>query len=305
MAIFVVEGVDFAGKTTLVNKLQKDLNLFSLKSPRPTSPGDIQDLVSKTNRLAEGMDIICDRIALISETIYGPIVRDHIEPLLGFQYAEFLLESVQPIVIWCCPPWDHVKSCNNDQMAGVLENLEKLYMAYQGWFNGQLMHKLIVIPYDFTKDSYETLKYEVEGYLDFQKGEVIQDREMTGVCDFHNKFGVEMPFFVQLINDETFEFRKKFLQEELDEFVKAHQEGDIVTAFDSLLDLCYVAKGSALLMGIDAIQWAKGFDIVQNANMQKRRALSASESKRGFAGDVIKPENWQPPEPELKQILGL
>jgi predicted HAD superfamily Cof-like phosphohydrolase len=306
MAILIVEGVDFSGKTTLVNKLQKDLNLFSLKSPRPHSPQDILTIASRTNQMAEGMDIICDRIALISEPIYGAVCRKHLPSLIEPQVADFMLESMQPIIIWCCPPWDHVKKCSNDQMEGVKENLQELYGAYRDSIL-RINDRMIVLAYDFTVTSYEDLLSEVAGYLDHQKQELPTDREMEAVEAFHNKFGVEMPLTLSLMNEETLEFRKKFLQEELDEFLEAHNAGDFITAFDSLLDLTYVAKGTALLMGIDATQWALGFDIVNNANMQKQRAQSASESKRGSALDVIKPPGWEvhKPEPKLKKLLGL
>ena len=306
MAILIVEGCDFTGKSTLVNKLQKDLNLFSVKSPRPKSPQDVFSLVDKTNKMGEGMDIICDRICLISEPIYGPIVRDHIEPVLDIKHAQFMLESMQPIIIWCCPPWEHVRTCNNDQMSGVKEKLEELYLKYQDWFNGELMERFIVIPYDFTRETYESLKDDVEGYLDHRPQTVVADKEVADVNDFHVKFGVDTPIFPELMNPEAFAFRVKFMQEELDEFVEAHNEGDMVKAFDALLDLTYVAKGTACFMGIDAIQWGAGWDIVHNANMQKQRAQSASESKRGTALDVIKPPGWEvhKPEPHLKKLLG-
>lgn len=305
MAILIVEGVDFSGKTTLVNRLQKDLNLFTLKSPRPKTPADVTHLISKTERLGEGMDLICDRISLISEPIYGPICRPQEDSILGTDLGELMLEGLQPIIIWCCPPWDHVRTCNNDQMAGVKEKLEQLYMAYQDWMNGELMQKFIIVPYDFTTQTYESLRDDIEGYLDYASKSVQADKELMAVEAFHLKFGVPMPLFAQLMGPEALEFRLKFLREEVNELEEAHAEGDIVKAFDALIDIVYVAKGSATFMGIDGVQWASGFDAVQNANMNKRRANNAQESKRGTALDVVKPEGWESPEPHLKRILGV
>jgi predicted HAD superfamily Cof-like phosphohydrolase len=74
---------------------------------------------------------------------------------------------------------------------------------------------------------------------------------------------------------------------------------------DALIDLTYIAKGTALFAGITSAQWALIFDVVHSRNMMKMRAPSASHSKRGSALDIIKPANWSPPEPEIKKILGV
>ena len=80
-------------------------------------------------------------------------------------------------------------------------------------------------------------------------------------------------------------------------------EGDRVKAFDALLDLTYVAYGTALFLGVDPGQWHAGMAAVQKANMSKERAESATQSKRGSAFDVIKPEGWTGPEQRLQEIL--
>lgn len=110
---------------------------------------------------------------------------------------------------------------------------------------------------------------------------------------FHDKFGIERPQAPCFLGPQTFDFRVKFMKEELDEFIKAHLEGDIYTAADSLVDLVYVVMGTADMMGLP---WKKIWDEVQRANMAKRRAANAGESKRGSALDVIKPEGWTPPD---------
>jgi predicted HAD superfamily Cof-like phosphohydrolase len=71
-----------------------------------------------------------------------------------------------------------------------------------------------------------------------------------------------------------------------------------VEVFDALIDLNYVSLGTAHLLGYP---WPGGWKEVQEANMAKRRASSASESGRGSALDVIKPEGWTPP--DLGRVL--
>ena len=124
------------------------------------------------------------------------------------------------------------------------------------------------------------------------------------VAEFHEKFGLPMGAVDQLMNDPAAqEFRVKFLQEELDELKEALAKGDRVKAFDALLDLAYVAYGTALFAGIDASQWHAGMHAVHSCNMAKVRVAKAEDSKRGSAFDVKKPEGWTGPEARLEEIL--
>lgn len=124
------------------------------------------------------------------------------------------------------------------------------------------------------------------------------------VHEFHEKFGLPLGAGDQLTGDKhAQEYRVQFLQEELDELKEALVLGDKVGAFDALLDLAYVAYGTALFMGIDASQWAAGMHAVHSANMAKVRVAKAEDSKRGSAFDVKKPDGWVGPESRLKEIL--
>ena len=122
------------------------------------------------------------------------------------------------------------------------------------------------------------------------------------VYEFHQRFGLPLGEENQLDAEAT-TFRLGFLEEELYELQEALDEKDMVKAFDALLDLVYVAQGTALFMGISPAQWDAGMRAVHNANMAKVRAADAGESKRGTALDVIKPVGWEGPESRLKQIL--
>ena len=136
------------------------------------------------------------------------------------------------------------------------------------------------------------------------------------VGDFHEKFnllntthGVVEPYPV---NSDLVIFRVKFLLEEILEFCTAtgvqvqvdpqnhaielnwnpRVKYNPAEAFDALIDLVYVALGTAHLFGFP---WQQGWRLVQRANMAKVRASSAADSKRGSALDVIKPPGWTPP----------
>lgn len=86
--------------------------------------------------------------------------------------------------------------------------------------------------------------------------------------------------------------RANFMQEELDEFVTAHQENDMVKMADALADIIYVALGTAdiLQLPFDAI-WKH----VHRANMQKELGVTS----RGNTIDAVKPEGLVGPEEDI------
>ena len=118
------------------------------------------------------------------------------------------------------------------------------------------------------------------------------------VGDFHKKFNLPVAddvYYERNLDGDLLAFRIKFMQEELDEFIycAADDDRDYAGMFDALLDLVYVAMGTAHMLNYP---WQKGWDAVQRANMAKVRAQSADESKRGSAWDVVKPEGWTAPD---------
>lgn len=114
---------------------------------------------------------------------------------------------------------------------------------------------------------------------------------------FHEKFAlaVHPSTAPTLLDADTFRFRLDFLGEELKEFVEAHDGNDLAKAADALVDLVYVALGTAHLMGLPFdLHWRA----VQEKNMMKERACAANDerSKRRHALDVVKPVGWTPPD---------
>lgn len=139
------------------------------------------------------------------------------------------------------------------------------------------------------------------------------------VGDFHRRFGLTAVNHEGVRprrpDPELLEFRVKFLCEELQEFMEGmgvdfgtfdlfkrlpmishDRHVDHAQMFDALIDLVYVALGTAHLLGYP---WPHGWDRVQAANMAKVRAKAdGSDSKRGSSFDVVKPEGWTPPDIE-------
>lgn len=115
------------------------------------------------------------------------------------------------------------------------------------------------------------------------------------VGNFHEKFNLPTSFepWIRDWDPELIEFRIRFMQEELDEFKEGVESINDAKMADALIDLVYVALGTAHLLGYP---WQELWEDVQRANMTKVRAQSdGSDSKRGSGWDVVKPEGWVGP----------
>jgi hypothetical protein len=95
-----------------------------------------------------------------------------------------------------------------------------------------------------------------------------------------------------LVDDNTANFRIRFLHEELHELEKGYVDCDLVEIADALVDIVVVALGTAHLHGLP---WEELFAEVQRSNMEKRRAIRPEESKRGTQLDLVKPCGWTGP----------
>ena len=117
------------------------------------------------------------------------------------------------------------------------------------------------------------------------------------VGKFNRKFGLPLATDgpPHLLDEDLLSFRLKFMAEELLEYEQACAAGNIAEAADALVDLVYVALGTAHMMHVPFDEcWSE----VQRANMQKVRANGSDDplSKRKHQLDVVKPDGWKPPD---------
>lgn len=130
------------------------------------------------------------------------------------------------------------------------------------------------------------------------------DRSETNYADvhaFHTHFGLPAPKVPVMLDEDVFLFRRRFMQEELHEFNAAFYDHEqartneerLAEMADALIDLVYVAMGTAVMMGLP---WQLLWDEVQQKNMEKVKVESAADSKRGHAFDIKKPAGWTPPD---------
>lgn len=105
----------------------------------------------------------------------------------------------------------------------------------------------------------------------------------TMVRDFHEKFEL----FVNKDNAELQAARVRHMQEELDEYKTAIKENNREQQLDALVDLVYVALGTAHYEDFD---FNEAFARVHVANMKKVRKASKRSQ-----WDVVKPAGWTAP----------
>lgn len=123
------------------------------------------------------------------------------------------------------------------------------------------------------------------------------DPEYLDVLAFNTKFDLPMS-----VNKATrllpkdMRNRLKFMNEELDELKEAVATGDMVGICDAMVDLVYVIKGTAVMMGLP---WEQLWDAVHRANMAKINTGKSVDHKIGIA----KPEGWVGPESDIQDIL--
>jgi hypothetical protein len=145
----IVEGCDGTGKTGLITRLTKTLDLPIHTKASTSLGGPLPDIDVWVDVDSQSMHAqtpqIYDRHPLISEPIYAPLAR-HVPPFGMFQSdiwftARRHLVARHAVVVVCMPPWSEVRrnvlSDGQAHMPGVAANIRALYDAYKhvqrGW----------------------------------------------------------------------------------------------------------------------------------------------------------------------------
>ena len=118
------------------------------------------------------------------------------------------------------------------------------------------------------------------------------------VKKFHQAFNHPVAEKPTLLSYERAIKRYSWILEEINEFLDAVRNQDIVEQADAMIDTIYFALGTLVEMGVqpDIL-----FGIVQNANMSK--LFPDGKPHYSKDGKVIKPENWQDPHPKLELAI--
>lgn len=180
--MIIVEGPDGGGKTTLLKRLAKDLDLKIAPRVVNRKAEPMVDLVQWVHlNLRQGFQpMLFDRHRLISEPIYGPALRNSIQT--GFDDPIWLNEAlfrlyfrVKPVVIYCLPPFDVVwenvmKDEDNSIFHGWGEALKHVYWAY---FNKALTDHVLysrTFMFNYTSEhaehKYSTMLHSIQNRLE-------------------------------------------------------------------------------------------------------------------------------------------
>jgi len=114
--VIILEGPDGAGKSRLANQLSQDLGISiepRVVSKKAEAMTDLRAWV-EVDLATWPRAAIYDRHRLISEPIYGPLLRGRMEP--GFDDRQWLtrmlekMNNLDPTIIFCLPPYEIVKA---------------------------------------------------------------------------------------------------------------------------------------------------------------------------------------------------
>ena len=133
-------------------------------------------------------------------------------------------------------------------------------------------------------------------FIEWFKRKFVYD-EIQDIRDFNKKFRLPLHDEPGHMTKWRLQERIAFMKEELLEFSEAAAIQDLSGQADALIDLVYVAKGTAVMLGLP---WEELWLDVHRANMAKelREAHKGQAHKLG----VFKPKGWIPPMTD--EVLG-
>lgn len=181
--IIIVEGMDGTGKTTLVQQLAHRLGMKPKKFVKSSGPDEdykqtlVNRTISEINELEaaslEGRSInrLYDRFPLISEAVYGPILRGH-NCFGGLYYPlRSRLLALKTVIVYCRPYrsviWSNIQQ--SSQMSGVLEYFDELLDAYDKLFLEftETPVKSYITTFDYTRDDVRELIHKIRGFYNY------------------------------------------------------------------------------------------------------------------------------------------
>lgn len=131
----IIEGMDNSGKSSLIDKLLPSYP-FSVIHSRTYWDEDPDHWVKGIQEVMEAAtrrDIFCDRFPVITESVYGPVLRGKNVLSDHPSWPDLLQElaRVQPVIIYCRPPLHKlVQWGTRGQMDGVKERALDLIAQY-------------------------------------------------------------------------------------------------------------------------------------------------------------------------------
>jgi len=180
--IIIVEGMDGTGKTTLVQQLAHRLDVRPRKFVGSLGPNDDLRLVLVNRTKLEIAELesasatggpihiqrLYDRFPLISEAVYGPILRGR--NFFGGLYYPLRsrLLALKAVIIYCRPEREVIQANiqKTPQMEGVPEYFDELLNAYDKLFV-ELTETPVnsyITTFDYTRDDVQDLIHEIRRF---------------------------------------------------------------------------------------------------------------------------------------------
>jgi len=150
--LVIIEGADGSGKTTLANRIrgQLDQYMLLLRTNGPPSIGQLADYIGWVNDIPHKLLLVTDRNPIISEAVYGPIIRG--KCLHALTLEQMARQFRNALVIHCRPSYSKLAAGvqKEVQMDGVVLNHRHIVKAYDELM-GKLEHEGVNVKrYDFT-----------------------------------------------------------------------------------------------------------------------------------------------------------
>ncbi len=152
--LVILEGADGSGKTSLANRIRKDLDEYTLflKSSGPPTIAQLADVLVWLASIPTRIPIVCDRLSIISEYVYGPIIRGKCLHGLTVEQITKWLKARPSMVIHCRPSYSALAAGVREevQMDGVVLNHRHIIKGYDELMGLLREEGAVIKPYDYT-----------------------------------------------------------------------------------------------------------------------------------------------------------
>lgn len=139
--MIILEGPDGAGKTTLIQRINRRFAVPVAERASDSIKGPVSDLCGWVDNdlLNWGRKplYLYDRYPLISEPVYGPLCRQNVPERMtqGWMRSRLNTFRSMSLVIWCIPPLETVlKNVGGDgpgkHMDGVAQSISAIWHSY-------------------------------------------------------------------------------------------------------------------------------------------------------------------------------